>query len=393
MRVWAEGAGAELVKVPRPLDAPRARAAGREMERVLLFGTGPAVGWGVSTHDLALPGALARAMSAQSGRGTTVDLAARPGLTAADAADFLLTVDLSRYDVVFVIIGVNDAVALTPVRSWREDLGEVLSILDEKTAPDARSFLVGIQPIRSIPVFNSRFGSVANGRARELNDASIALTTELGRTGYVALPAPPPGDPQRYRSPAAYVFWARTLATALSTPSAHREASIDRPTDSRAIASDEARWRTIDRLGLSNSPPNERLYKIVSIARRSLEADSAFFSVLEQSKPWIMAQDGFDSTEQPISQSLCTFAVREPDGMVVLDASLDPRFRDDESVVGGHRIRFYAGYPVEAPDGERIGALCVFDSKPRAGNEIDVDLDVLRELAFLAERELWRYES
>jgi GAF domain-containing protein len=43
------------------------------------------------------------------------------------------------------------------------------------------------------------------------------------------------------------------------------------------------------------------------------------------------------------------------------------------------RVRFYAGYPIEAPNGMRIGALCLTDPTPRSFNRADEAL--LRELA------------
>ena len=42
---------------------------------------------------------------------------------------------------------------------------------------------------------------------------------------------------------------------------------------------------------------------------------------------------------------------------IVPDARSDDRFRLNPVVVGGPKIRFYAGFPIESPSGERIGAL------------------------------------
>jgi GAF domain-containing protein len=53
-------------------------------------------------------------------------------------------------------------------------------------------------------------------------------------------------------------------------------------------------------------------------------------------------------------------------------------------------VAFYAGYPVESPSGEPIGALCVFDAKPRL--RANVDEGLLRQLALLIQAEL-RVES
>ena len=69
MRSWVRQVFRNLADVPRPLDDPRAHASGVDSDRILLFGGGAAVGWGVLSHNLALPGSLARALSDLTGRG------------------------------------------------------------------------------------------------------------------------------------------------------------------------------------------------------------------------------------------------------------------------------------------------------------------------------------
>lgn len=55
--------------------------------------------------------------------------------------------------------------------------------------------------------------------------------------------------------------------------------------------------------------------------------------------------------------------------MVVEDATLDSRFSLNPLVTEKPGIRFYAGYPIEGPDGNRLGALCVVDYEPRSVSE------------------------
>ena len=67
------------------------------------------------------------------------------------------------------------------------------------------------------------------------------------------------------------------------------------------------------------------------------------------------------------------------------DTTLDPRFAHLAAVTE-QGIRFYAGAPLSMLDGTRVGTLCIMDAKPR---ELTAeDLDLLRDLARWAEREL-----
>jgi GAF domain-containing protein len=72
---------------------------------------------------------------------------------------------------------------------------------------------------------------------------------------------------------------------------------------------------------------------------------------------------------------------------VVEDASRDETFSGHPWVVGQDHVRFYAGYPLEAPEGARVGALCVVDTKPRQFSRTEAAL--LRELALRVQGLIW----
>ncbi|MEV8510267.1 GAF domain-containing sensor histidine kinase [Actinoplanes sp. NPDC051475] len=63
--------------------------------------------------------------------------------------------------------------------------------------------------------------------------------------------------------------------------------------------------------------------------------------------------------------ALCAQAMRSDEIMQVADARADPRFRDDALVTGEPFVRFYAGAPLIATSGHRMGSLSVIDREPR----------------------------
>jgi len=393
MRAWSVSQGERLSPVPFPTDTPQATVSGPNKANVLVFGAGPAVGWGVRSHDLALPGSLARALSARTGRGVQVDLVADSSFTAATSLESLSALDLDRYENIVIVLGVNDAIRLTPLGRWESELATLLDWLEGATSDRTKILVTGIQPIRSIHTFDTPMGDVADRHARSMNCVTTALVEPRTRAGYVALPSPPGGRRDRHRESGAYVYWARSLAIALApdgvldphTATEHRE----RTARGLVQIDEDRRQHAVDELGLADGSADARIDHLVHVARNALQTDSAIFSVLDHDRQVHKARSGTDLLELPRATTFCDFTIRTPDGMLILDATEDERFRNNQWVTGPPHVRFYAGYPIEAPDGQRVGSLCVFDSRPRTADEVSIEL--IEELALLIQRELWRY--
>lgn len=118
---------------------------------------------------------------------------------------------------------------------------------------------------------------------------------------------------------------------------------------------------------------NESVFDtIVETARRAIGSDSALISLVDAKRQWFKAKCGLDVDETPREYAFCSHTIASPDGMVVTDATRDPRFRDNPLVTGEPHIRMYAGFPLRIqsqidgqPVSAAIGALCVIDSTPR----------------------------
>jgi GAF domain-containing protein len=151
------------------------------------------------------------------------------------------------------------------------------------------------------------------------------------------------------------------------------------------------RQSALDELRLEEGASNATIDAIVDFARRAFQADAAVFSIIDGDRQWNQSRSGTDVYEIPRVDSFCGHTIMEDGALVVPDAANDPRFASNPAVLAEPAVRFYAGYPVETPSGERIGAMCVLGHEPRASNNVDIVM--LRELALMVQQELPRLGS
>ncbi len=146
------------------------------------------------------------------------------------------------------------------------------------------------------------------------------------------------------------------------------------------------RLKTLHSLGLLDTAPEERFDRITRIAARIFNVPTALITLIDTDRQWFKSRFGAIEVQTPREQAFCAHAILSTQALVVPDAFEDERFADNPLVCGKSRIRFYAGQPIAAPDGSRLGTLCVIDHRPRDfGVE---ELQLLVDLAALIEREL-----
>lgn len=374
--------------MPRPHGLPRAVADGPSADRILLIGSGPAAGWGVASHDLALPGALARALRAATGRGAVVDVIVDPHMTAAGLAAVIAGARLDRYDAVVTTVGTNDAVRLTTPREWGRRIRRALDVWNTRVRGGSVLLMVGILPVRTFPAFDSPLGRLTDRLAQQLNDVTEQLVAEVATARTTLLPSlgAEARDSLGRTTPEMYAFWASQIAAELVEPLNTAAGSDDR---ARSVA-DRITSGIADAESLAAIMSDESmsLERIVTIAAAAFHAPTALVTVLGPDKQLHVSRFGIDLDSVPIEQSFCAVMVRNDDGMVVPDATHDPRFSGNPLVVGDAHIRYYAGVPIEDPQGRRIGALCVVDTQPR-NLTTDADLSMLRGLAEKVQRIVW----
>lgn len=139
-------------------------------------------------------------------------------------------------------------------------------------------------------------------------------------------------------------------------------------------------------LGLLDSQPEERFDRITRLAKSYFDFPIVLISLVDKDRQWFKSTVGIEAKELPRDTSFCGHAILQEAVFRIPDARLDPRFADNPFVVGAPHIRAYYGIPLRAPDGFRVGTLCLVDHKPR--HLSDEQIDALRDMAKMVEDKL-----
>jgi diguanylate cyclase (GGDEF)-like protein len=147
-----------------------------------------------------------------------------------------------------------------------------------------------------------------------------------------------------------------------------------------------ARLETLKNLDILNTPDEERFDRLTRMAKRVFGVPIALVTLVDENRQWFKSCVGLPVRETARDISFCGHAILGDEVFVIANALKDERFADNPLVLNDPGIRFYAGCPLYAPNGQKMGTLCVIDREPRQFNQEDID--TLKDLASMAEREL-----
>jgi len=156
--------------------------------------------------------------------------------------------------------------------------------------------------------------------------------------------------------------------------------------EARLPQNEASRVATLHSLNILDTSREDRFDRYTRITARIFDAPIALISLVDRNRQWFKSAEGLDVDETPRNISFCGHAILGDGVFEVRNARRDPRFRDNPLVLEQPHIRFYAGAPLEAPNGHKLGTLCIID---RVSRELsDEDKATLGNLADMVVREM-----
>lgn len=361
-------------------DSPHVHARGVNPHRLFITGDGMATGRGVLTHDLGLPGHLARSLTARTGHATDVDIAVDQTMTVDTCLQAMAETDLSRYDVIVLSLGCNEALALMELAAWRASLKPLLTRIEER-APAAKIIVLPIPLFGPHTVLPAVLVELVDERVAELNAVTLDLAAAQAGVTLVG-----DGDTYDFREQDSHVYrvWANSVAESI-----HALLDPDRAlAGSTADVDERDRLRALERVHGAMAVGDLVLDGLTRRARQAFGTTIGVITLIHHDVQIMISTVGMEPEVVPREQTFCDVTIRRAGHLVIEDASRDARYQDFPAVTGSAGVKFYAGYPIESPDGHRVGALSVMDDKPR--HLTPDDLALLRSLAQAVQRHVWQ---
>lgn len=131
------------------------------------------------------------------------------------------------------------------------------------------------------------------------------------------------------------------------------------------LDNEERRLQALAEYQLLDTPEESAYDAFTRLATEITGARMAAISLVDEHRQWFKSSIGLQDRETPRDVAFCNRVVESGTDVVIADASSDPRFAANPYVVNDPHIRFYAGVPLQTPEGFTIGTLCVMDQTPR----------------------------
>src|SRR5262245_61214492 len=133
----------------------------------------------------------------------------------------------------------------------------------------------------------------------------------------------------------------------------------------RLPGNEAERLEALRRYNILDTAPEEIFDDLALLVAETCSAPVALITLIDSDRQWFKSNKGLSLTETSRDLSFCAHAILQREPLIVRDTLTDSRFADNPLVTSEPGVRFYAAAPIITPEGFALGALCVYDYKPR----------------------------
>lgn len=138
-------------------------------------------------------------------------------------------------------------------------------------------------------------------------------------------------------------------------------------------SNEKLRQQAVEQIQILDTLPEDSYDNITDVIAAICNAPIALITLIDNDRNFLKSRHGLEITQSPRDISFCSHTiVSEQDILIVPDVSKDERFSNNP-IIEEQNVLFYAGVPLVNKEGYKLGTLCVFDSKPRDLNEIQIN--------------------
>jgi len=160
--------------------------------------------------------------------------------------------------------------------------------------------------------------------------------------------------------------------TSFDEPTAPDEPEVTRDLPASSGWTEAERLDALASYRILETPTEIPFDDLARLAAFLCKAPLANITFVGRDGEWVKAAVGEGCPRQPLEQSFCAQAIRQPGLCLVPDLSVDARFAAHPLVQGGAGLKFYVGLPLLADGLYPLGALQVFDFTPHNLTEEEV---------------------
>ena len=160
-------------------------------------------------------------------------------------------------------------------------------------------------------------------------------------------------------------------------------------------ANEEMRARAVVKTGLIDAPNPEIFQVYCDLAKDITGFEEAQFSLYDGEMSCGIANAGtadFEPGEKGLrhENSICSYVLLETEPLIMEDISKDPIWKNHPKILDGTGVLGYAGFPVINKDNFALGTLCMFNKKPKALTDHQIELikKITNNIALLLDNQI-----